>query len=52
MVHLITQLRIDIYQVFCLFLLFGIAFGYEAAPNIIVLMADDLVKYIDKNEDT
>ena len=51
MVHLITQLRIDIYQVFCLFLLIGTAFGY-AAPNIIVLMADDLVKYIDKNKDT
>ncbi|XP_018345852.1 PREDICTED: arylsulfatase B-like [Trachymyrmex septentrionalis] len=42
MVHLMTQSRIDIYQVFCLFLLFGTAFGYETAPNIIVLMADDL----------
>ncbi|KAG5322762.1 ARSB Arylsulfatase, partial [Pseudoatta argentina] len=42
MVHLMTQLRIDIYQVFYLFLLFGTAFSYETAPNIIVLMADDL----------
>ncbi|XP_011689983.1 PREDICTED: arylsulfatase B-like [Wasmannia auropunctata] len=37
-------LRINIYHVLYLFLLFGTAFGgfYETVPNIIVILADDL----------
>lgn len=41
--HSLT-LRINIYHVLYLFLLFGTAFGgfYETVPNIIVILADDL----------